>query len=300
MNVDYKVQATALSPSPPSVRIRVLCLYVVASSVVALITVTLLWPRIDVHGPQPLRDATFALILYGSLFALLQRRLSRSGRPLRRLLGAFPNRAVVQWAIGMGVAVPAFAVGLLYATFVPLSYVAPDFVRWWLFEDSIVFFWTEGDGYLRANAINFGLIVLLGPFVEETLFRGLLLPIWWRRLGFRWGAIWSSLAFAILHADILGGFVFGLLTALAFRTSGVLWVPLLIHITNNLLVWSVVAACVAYDAPDMTLSAFQEAWWHGLIGLGFGGSMLRHLLKRIPSRARGSPIGASQPVAPLV
>ncbi|WP_142829283.1 CPBP family intramembrane glutamic endopeptidase [Planococcus soli] len=87
-------------------------------------------------------------------------------------------------------------------------------------------------------------IAILAPVVEEFMFRGVLLK---RMIGktSMWGGILiSSLLFGILHLDIIGAFLFGVVASLLYLRTNNLLLPILLHIINNSL-----AAAAMFLAP---------------------------------------------------
>lgn len=87
-------------------------------------------------------------------------------------------------------------------------------------------------------------IAILAPVVEEFMFRGVLLK---RMIGKTsvWGGILiSSLLFGILHLDIIGAFLFGVVASLLYLRTNNLLLPILLHIINNSL-----AAAAMFLAP---------------------------------------------------
>ncbi len=89
-------------------------------------------------------------------------------------------------------------------------------------------------------------VVLVAPLVEETMFRGLLLRTFMRRLGFWPAALLSSLIFALFHTyevDTLAGastlagvvFVLGVTNCLLARWSGRLAPGMIVHALFNAL-----------------------------------------------------------------
>lgn len=74
---------------------------------------------------------------------------------------------------------------------------------------------------------------VLAAAMEELLFRGVLLARWERRWGAARAAVASSLAFGLLHMDLLGAFVFALVMAGLYLRTRSLWVPILCHALNN-------------------------------------------------------------------
>lgn len=88
------------------------------------------------------------------------------------------------------------------------------------------------------------IVVLLAPLIEETVFRGLLLRTFMRRVGFWPAALLSSLIFAVFHtyqvgtlagAITLAGvvFVLGLANCLLVRWSGRLIAGMIVHALFN-------------------------------------------------------------------
>ncbi|TWT05473.1 CPBP family intramembrane metalloprotease [Planococcus sp. CPCC 101016] len=87
-------------------------------------------------------------------------------------------------------------------------------------------------------------IAILAPVVEEFMFRGVLLK---RMIGKTsvWGGILiSSLLFGVLHLDVIGAFLFGVVASLLYLRTNNLLIPILLHIINNSL-----AAAAMFLAP---------------------------------------------------
>jgi len=235
--------------------------------------------------PETLALGVAGAIAYGALFAFLQWPLRRSGSDFRGVLGPWPDRSTVRWTVLTGAGLLALAVAATYALFVPLSFVAPEFVSYWLFEDLPELFWTSGEYRWLGNALNLVLLVVMAPVVEELLFRGLLLPAWTARMGQSAAVVLSSLAFALLHVDWLGSFIFSAVLSVVFLRTGRLWLPILIHAANNALVWILNIAGLALGWQwSNTLQDLQNTWWYGPIALAVGLPLLIVLLRRIPAR----------------
>jgi membrane protease YdiL (CAAX protease family) len=76
------------------------------------------------------------------------------------------------------------------------------------------------------------LAVVIAPVFEESLFRGILLPIFSRHLGLGTGIFITSLLFASIHAHLAALVPLMVVAAgfsLAYVYSGSLWVPILMH-----------------------------------------------------------------------
>ena len=74
--------------------------------------------------------------------------------------------------------------------------------------------------------------VVLAPAFEETVFRGLMLPLLVRRFGLGTGVALTSLAFAAIHLHLYSAaplFVVAVGFSLAYVYTGSLWVPITMH-----------------------------------------------------------------------
>lgn len=251
------------------IRGRTLLFCFAVSFIASLAMIAVASPSWVTQSPRPpLPDAAFGLIFYALLLTLVMILLARDGGSLARVMGRRPDATAIRWAVASGLALFGLSMASLYAIFLPLSYIAPGFVDWWLFQDQMGLIWTDGDAHAVANTVQLLVGVVLGPFVEEVFFRGLLLTAWLRKMRSTWAVVWCSSCFALLHADLMGSFVFGVVTSLAFLRTGALWISVVIHVTNNALVWTLTAtSLVFFGATDGGLAEFQASWWVGLAGL---------------------------------
>ena len=127
----------------------------------------------------------------------------------------------------------AVSMGAFPLVFIPLSAIAPGAVNWVL-TDVPSLIPSSGESKALLAGVNLTLLVILGPIVEEILFRGYLLQRWAKKWGTFWAVMWSSAAFAVLHFEIIGGFVFGVVCAMLYIEFRSLWVPIVVHSANNL------------------------------------------------------------------
>lgn len=152
----------------------------------------------------------------------------RAGIDWRRLFGPQVERATLPLALVMvPVALLTFAAALV--VYIPLSYVAPDFVRRMLLEP---------DSFTTVTSVGEWLFLMLvgviaAPVVEEVLFRGILLHRWARRWGTTTGVVASSALFALLHQEWLGHWLFGVALCAVYLRTRSLWLPIAAHAANN-------------------------------------------------------------------
>jgi membrane protease YdiL (CAAX protease family) len=84
--------------------------------------------------------------------------------------------------------------------------------------------------------VAFAVIVVIGPFAEETFFRGFMFAGLLRRFGTAKSTAISSAVFAAAHIDValLGpAFLSGAVFALIYRRTGSVWPAVLAHTAQN-------------------------------------------------------------------
>ena len=218
---------------------------------------------------SPLSMALFSVFLYGFFFLFNFRGLSRAGLSYGRLFGTFPTwhtlGRYVLWVVPLVIS----AIASTYVLYLPLSYIFPGFVKSWYLESSSVMIWQRGDNYILANAVNYLTIVVIAPVMEEFFARGILLTRWTVKWGVPQAVLASSIVFGLLHTNIIGGFCFACVMAIFYIRTKSLFVPISIHIVNNLSAWIMEYITMDLDTPASyeTISEFQESWWIGLIAL---------------------------------
>ncbi len=100
----------------------------------------------------------------------------------------------------------------------------------------VVSIFAEQDSPLVIAVMIF-MIVVMAPLVEEILFRGMLYRFFKGRMGNLVALTFSSLFFALLHANLLKLiplFLLGMLLGRAYEKSGSLLVPIFMHAFFNL------------------------------------------------------------------
>lgn len=88
----------------------------------------------------------------------------------------------------------------------------------------------------QEGAVKLIALALTPAFCEEIFFRGLLLPSWAQKFGWLWGNIFTSLAFALAHGNLLYFhfyFILGFFMGALFKWKNSLWLPIFAHFTNN-------------------------------------------------------------------
>ena len=184
-------------------------------------------------------DSATAVLLIAELCAfdgatlLLAAWILRSkGTSWEEALGMSPAR--LPWAIGRGVvfcmaAVPVVSVAtIVYRTLLSAAgfpYVPQDVLLLFSVDSSV------------GQQLTLGFLALVAaPLAEETLFRGIALPVLARKIGAGGGVIVTSLVFAAMHGNLhslLPLFLIASAFSLAYIWTESLWVPVVMHSVFN-------------------------------------------------------------------
>ncbi len=204
-----------------------------------------------------------ALFLIGAAYAT---RLN-----IRALLRRAPQLSDVPAILTVDLFLYCLWAALIALIYIPISYVLPDFVTWWLVWRGEPLIYVDKDGSLPllGNLLSFLSLVVLTPIIEEILFRGYLLHRWNRKWGLTNGILLSSAVFGAIHPDPLGAAIFGIGMCVLYLRAQSLYVPILAHMIYNLTVWvwdlyGVLTEGVDYYRYD--LETFQADWGMGAIG----------------------------------
>ena len=160
------------------------------------------------------------------------------------------------------VVVMLFSYGLDGLTLIAISWWSPAYA-----EDLIEQPFFESGLPLSIDLLNLILAIIVGPLMEEFVFRGLIL----QRLIFKFGTstaiVVSSILFGVLHFEsLLSASVFGLIMCLLFLQSRNVWIPVAIHTANY-----VMAVCLnvwQHNQEDpLTISQLIGLQWYYILAL---------------------------------
>jgi membrane protease YdiL (CAAX protease family) len=120
---------------------------------------------------------------------------------------------------------------------------------------------------LFHNLLILFTVFIVAPVTEEFIFRGVLLHRWTAKWGITPALLISALLFGLLHANIIGLFVFGLMMALLYLKTRTLIVPIICHALNNLVAVGLELASQNSGTTERidVLTELRTYWWVGLV-----------------------------------
>lgn len=125
-----------------------------------------------------------------------------------------------------------FSLGSIYFIQGLLAYINPNFFQDFFINEHI--FISNGNSknsiYNILISIN---IVLIAPIAEEIFFKVYLLHRFAIKFNKNISIILLSILFAIFHIDILGSFVFCLITTIIYFQTKSILIPIYLHLLNN-------------------------------------------------------------------
>lgn len=91
-----------------------------------------------------------------------------------------------------------------------------------------------------SKRLSFLALVVIPPFIEETVFRGFIFPAFAKRFGLVIGMIATSLLFGLAHLQLnvsLYTLILSLLLCMMYYKLGSIWPGIILHMVNNYLAY---------------------------------------------------------------
>ncbi len=255
----------------------IILLWVVLGVLLAIATFT---QESETGTTDPLLTPIFYLTVFGggSLWVLWQYRRRQIDLPT--LLGPWPARPNWPAWLGLWVISFMFSLGAFQLSFVVLSYWAPDWVASTL-ADSLFLGADETAIPWLYNLLMVILLVVAAPVLEEFLFRGFLLHRWGTRWNPPLAVLLTSILFGILHGNVIGLTMFGLVMALLYLQTNSLGVAIAIHAINNAIAASLeVLSRLSGNTEPTSLEEFRSGVWFGAILLAVSIPLLAKFIRR--------------------
>jgi len=240
-------------------------------------------------GNEPPPFVPIAYATYGFLLLAALRSMQQAAIEPAELLGIPPGE-VRGWLRTL-LYVPvmfAFAAMTLWATAFVASWLFPSLAEY-LFEQQ------RDAGPLRSlgeagSAPLILFVVVIGPVIEEVVFRGLLLRRWIARGGLWRGIIGSSVIFALLHPPFwIGAFVVGVFLSLLYLVTRSLYVPIAFHaLYNGMVTFATIGAgqLAQAESKQPTLAEFRTQWISELLLLLVSGWIILRTIRRFAAEVR--------------
>lgn len=191
---------------------------------------------------------------------------------LPEVFGSIPKKQECIQLASLGIPLVALGFLTLYLLFYPLSLSHPEFVESWVLDMPEILKPMDSPADVRFNLANILVVVILAPILEEFVFRGFILGRLHKKIGMFWSIIITSILFAILHGEVLGAFIFSVFVCLIRFKFASLIAPIIVHISNNLLVTILVFIdqFIFNNVYEYTIEEFQSYWRWSFIGLVIG------------------------------
>ncbi|WP_190482153.1 type II CAAX endopeptidase family protein [Pseudanabaena sp. FACHB-2040] len=262
-------------------RVVVLGFFAIAGSLALLFGIL---GTLNVLPLQP-NDPILAPVLYILIFSgLCLSVLLWSRRPplsLEYLLGRWP--AHFSWQ-AMGLLVLGmffFSLGAFQLSYLLLSLVAPGIVEATL-QQTLLLSAEETSTPGLYNLLMLFSAIVVAPITEEFLFRGILLHRWGLKWGIRPAIVLTSIFFGVLHSNLIGLFVFGVIMSLLYLHTRSLLVPIAAHALNNAIATGLefLTAQANPETSVNTLAEFRASWWLGVLCLAVSAPWLVRYIRR--------------------
>ncbi len=154
-----------------------------------------------------------------------------------------------------------------------------------------------------ANLVAFLFLVVVGPLVEELVFRATLFRAWRARWNPTVAVLASSVAFAVLHPQKVESFLSALAYVLLYTRTRSLWASVLAHSLGNATVAALGALHYFWPSPKLVLSGSVEHATFALALLSGAGIWLHFVIKSwrtlgAPLSPESVPATSALPTAP--
>ncbi|WP_080810572.1 CPBP family intramembrane glutamic endopeptidase [Halomicronema hongdechloris] len=215
---------------------------------------------------DPILAPALYTLTFVSLCGWIVRRCRSRRLRLRYLMGTLPSGYPWRHLLGLMAAVFIFSLAAFQLSYYGLSWIMPSLVESTL-QKPLLLSAADTAAPGLYNGLTLFSVLLVAPVTEEFLFRGILLHRWGSKWGIGPAVVLTSVLFGLLHMNLVGLFVFGLVLALLYLHSRTLWVPILAHALNNAIASSLELATspTRTTVAMTTLEEFRAGWWLALL-----------------------------------
>lgn len=176
-----------------------------------------------------------------------------------------------------------FSISVVWVTILVLNLFDAGLAQAYLdYMNSLEFMQTTPDTPLVDYLFVFFVIAVLPPILEEVVFRGSFIERLGRKYSFKTAVIISSILFGVLHIDIFGSLMFGLILSLIYLKTFSLYIPIVIHAIYN----GLCVVFIFFDDRFLRLEPWEQTesyiatGWIGLLMFAISAVWLSVYLKQ--------------------
>jgi membrane protease YdiL (CAAX protease family) len=230
--------------------------------------VTYLFSRLFVETRPHLWVSALGMTTFYATFTLgLLWLIQNRTRPTQMIRSPNFSRKFVLEILWASFILVTFSFGVFYLVHYPLSYLTPAYVEW-IFQESNPFLVMDSAESIVLNIALALTIIFLVPVVEELVFRGILFRKWKAKLG-HWPSLGLvSLIFAVLHFDMIGGFVFSMAMITLMAKFGTVAAPLMCHMVYNaIVIWGMAITTLIFPDFSWSITSLRSSVWVGVAAI---------------------------------
>ncbi|PKD42575.1 hypothetical protein CWD77_14280 [Rhodohalobacter barkolensis] len=157
--------------------------------------------------------------------------------------------------------------GVVWVTILVFNTISPELAEWyfdWL--NSAELFDVGPDTSLLQYGLIFFVVAVFAPLVEEIIFRGIMVERFGAKYGYKSAVFFSSFLFGVLHMDVIGAFVFGLVLSILYLRTRSLLLPFLVHAANNGAVMPLIFFDESFNVDSWEkIDPYLENIWIGVL-----------------------------------
>lgn len=200
----------------------------------------------------PEKVVMFGFFFYALSSFWILRNIKKYSINYKKFIGFIPANYNWLEVVGIVLAIIILSVGLTEFRMYLLSALSPGAVSY-IPGTSTFYTVKDSSNAPILNFMEFFTGVIIAPIVEEFLFRGFLLHRFTVKWGIRVAVLASSFIFGILHTDIVGAFLFGLVMCILYLKTGTILVPIVCHMLNNFIAYG--TEILSTFAPNTTTTS---------------------------------------------
>lgn len=176
-----------------------------------------------------------------------------------------------------------FSFGVIWVVLLLLNQVDSGLAQEYLdFLNSVELFHTTPETPFAGYILLFFAVAVLPALFEEIVFRGAMLERLGRKYSYKTAVILSSALFGVLHVDIIGALMMGLILSLIYLKTYSLFIPIIIHACNNglIVMYIFIDDQFLQLEPWDTVDSYTSTGWIGIILLVISSTWLVLYLKQ--------------------